>query len=122
MPTSKRFSSNSQMRAVLETLRPSLNLRLPHCFYLVGSSCQSAGHVAKIKCRNFEVIGRDILRRIVSARMPRMAAANTTNALKRADDGSVFLNGPDEIVAASRLEPTLSANNRAERVLVDSRQ
>jgi hypothetical protein len=91
----------------------------PSALALVGSAIMivlvTAGGYS-LRCR------RTPLGRVVSAGMPRMAPRDAANPFQRAQHRPVLLHRPNEIVAASRLEPALASNNRAERPLVDARQ
>src|SRR5947208_149630 len=62
------------------------------------------------------------LRRIVAAWVPRMAAANPPYAAQRAGDRPVLPHGLDEVVAARRLKTAMTAEDRAEKNLIEPHQ
>ena len=70
------------------------------------------------RCRDRQSVIR--LRRVVSAGMPGVAAADAADAFPGSDDRAVFPHRANEIAAAARLKSALPAENRTERPLVDA--
>src|SRR5262245_58435558 len=59
------------------------------------------------------------LRRIIAARMPRMASAQPPHAAARAAERTILLHGENEILAATRMESTKRREERPQDHLVE---
>ena len=68
------------------------------------------------------IFGQSLSRRIVAARVKRMAPANPSQAAPGSTNRPIFLHRQDEIGAARRLETAMPADQRAQRPLIDPRR
>ena len=72
------------------------------------------------RCQSPDHAFADDLRRVVPARVKRVAPEDSPRSLPGTDDRAVFLDRLNEVVAARRLEATMFAQERTDPELIES--